>query len=292
MKVKSESEVAQSCPTLSDPMDCSPPGSSVHGIFQARVLEGGAIAFSGRCGTYMQWNSTQPTAACGLRVIGLWRIQPWSSGEPGGLVWVTCGLKCHQHQTSKSSAHTVITFFQKCLWLPSEEAPLVGTAATLGRSCDACTPSGQGCRCCERGKPPQRGRAASMWIPGESFFYLNVSTIKSRDIIILKNIHYSCKIQISPSILHFLLEPLWWTGKAISLTLRVMTTLVTGQFPSIAPCAAPLLPHWRQLPGAATKKATLSRVFSRALSPSDFSILGLSMTIYIQIMMISFCHCG
>ena len=46
MKVKSESEVAQPCPTLRDPMDCSPPGSSVHGIFQARVLEWGAIAFS------------------------------------------------------------------------------------------------------------------------------------------------------------------------------------------------------------------------------------------------------
>ena len=46
MKVKSESEVTQSCPTLSDPMDCSPPGSSIHGIFQARVLEWGAIAFS------------------------------------------------------------------------------------------------------------------------------------------------------------------------------------------------------------------------------------------------------
>ena len=46
MKVKSESEVAQSCPTPSDPMDCSLPGSSVHGIFQARVLEWGAIAFS------------------------------------------------------------------------------------------------------------------------------------------------------------------------------------------------------------------------------------------------------
>ena len=46
MKVKSESEVAQSCPTLCDPMDCSPPGSSVHGIFQARVLEWGATAFS------------------------------------------------------------------------------------------------------------------------------------------------------------------------------------------------------------------------------------------------------
>ena len=46
MKVKSESEVAQSCLTLSDPMDYSPPGSSIHGIFQARVLEWGAFAFS------------------------------------------------------------------------------------------------------------------------------------------------------------------------------------------------------------------------------------------------------
>ena len=46
MKVERESEVAQSCLTLSDPMDCSLPGSSIHGIFQARVLEWGAIAFS------------------------------------------------------------------------------------------------------------------------------------------------------------------------------------------------------------------------------------------------------
>ena len=46
MKVKSESEVTESCPTLSDPMDCSLPGSSIHGSFQARVLEWGAIAFS------------------------------------------------------------------------------------------------------------------------------------------------------------------------------------------------------------------------------------------------------
>ena len=45
-KVKSESEVPQSCPTFRDPMDCSPPGSSVHGIFQARVLEWVAISFS------------------------------------------------------------------------------------------------------------------------------------------------------------------------------------------------------------------------------------------------------
>ena len=45
-KVKSESEVAQLCPIFRDPMDCSLPGSSAHGIFQARVLEWGAIAFS------------------------------------------------------------------------------------------------------------------------------------------------------------------------------------------------------------------------------------------------------
>ena len=49
MKVKSESEVSQSCPTLSDPMDCSLPGSSIRGIFQARALEWVAIAFSNGC---------------------------------------------------------------------------------------------------------------------------------------------------------------------------------------------------------------------------------------------------
>ena len=53
MKVKSESEVAQSCLTLIDPMDCNLPGSSVHGIFQARVLEWGAIAFSRECTYYL-----------------------------------------------------------------------------------------------------------------------------------------------------------------------------------------------------------------------------------------------
>ena len=64
MKVKSESEVAQSCPTLSDPMDCNLPGSSVHGIFQARVLEWGAIAFSLMlavdCQIYYQYDHFQP----------------------------------------------------------------------------------------------------------------------------------------------------------------------------------------------------------------------------------------
>ena len=53
MKVESESEVAQSCLTFSDPMDCSLPGSSLHGIFQARVLAWSAIAFS-------EWDNNSP----------------------------------------------------------------------------------------------------------------------------------------------------------------------------------------------------------------------------------------
>ena len=58
MKVKSESEVTQSCLTLCDPMDCSPAGSSTHGIFQARVLEWDAIAFSHmRCLSSVQFSS-------------------------------------------------------------------------------------------------------------------------------------------------------------------------------------------------------------------------------------------
>ena len=57
MKGKSESEVTQSCPTLSEPMDCSLPGSSVHGILQARVLEWVAIAFSRKRSSYVRINS-------------------------------------------------------------------------------------------------------------------------------------------------------------------------------------------------------------------------------------------
>ena len=53
MKVKSESEVTQLCPTLGNLMDCSLPGSSIHGIFQARVLEWGAVAFSGQVVKYI-----------------------------------------------------------------------------------------------------------------------------------------------------------------------------------------------------------------------------------------------
>ena len=64
MKVKSESEVAQSCPTLHNPMDCSPPGSSIHGIFQSRVLEWGAIAFSLSSWWYLK---SLPANFCDIR---------------------------------------------------------------------------------------------------------------------------------------------------------------------------------------------------------------------------------
>ena len=67
MKVKSESEVAQSCPTLSDPMGCSLPGSSIHGIFQARVLEWGATAFSSEQMSLLQLSC--PMCVPALRAI-------------------------------------------------------------------------------------------------------------------------------------------------------------------------------------------------------------------------------
>ena len=62
MKVKSEREVAQLCPTPSNLMDCSPPGPSAHGIFQARVLEWGAIAFSGGLTNLLQIQKTRQPA--------------------------------------------------------------------------------------------------------------------------------------------------------------------------------------------------------------------------------------
>ena len=76
--MESESEVAQSCPTLSDPMDCSLPGSSIHGIFQARVLEWSAIAFSD-IGLLKEVKRNMATHS---NILG-WRI-PWTE-EPGGL---------------------------------------------------------------------------------------------------------------------------------------------------------------------------------------------------------------
>ena len=71
MKVKSEMEVAQSCPTLCDPMDCSLPGSSIHGVFQARVLEWCAIAFSDdQLGSLLK--SRDITLPTNVHLVKLW----------------------------------------------------------------------------------------------------------------------------------------------------------------------------------------------------------------------------
>ena len=102
MKVKNESEVAQLCPTLSDPMDCSLPGSSIHGIFQARVLEWGAIAFSG----------IYTAAAAAAKSLQLCPI-PWDpidSSPPGypipGILQARTRVGCH--------------FFLQCMKVKSE----------------------------------------------------------------------------------------------------------------------------------------------------------------------------
>ena len=86
MKVKSESEVAQSCPTLSNPMDCNFPGSSIHGIFQTRVLEWGAIAFSEQGYTGLikwVWRSSfffyylEEFEKGWCSLLNVWRIDLW-----------------------------------------------------------------------------------------------------------------------------------------------------------------------------------------------------------------------
>ena len=113
-KVKSESEVAESCPTLSNPMDCGPPGSSIHGIFQARVLEWGAIAFSslshlvvsnslGSQGLYLArllclWNSAGKNTGVGSHSLfqGIFPTQ----GSKLGFLHCRQILYCLSHQGS------------------------------------------------------------------------------------------------------------------------------------------------------------------------------------------------
>ena len=106
MKVKSEREVAQSCPTLRDPMDCSLPGSSVHGIFQARVLEWGAIAFS----------KALPTSSK-FQLLKLFynvfseKLRPWESRCPSLFIFYTS--VCLLHSTIWISYFKLLY----CFWL-------------------------------------------------------------------------------------------------------------------------------------------------------------------------------
>ena len=113
MKVKSESDVAQSCSTLSDPTDCSLPGSSVHGIFQARVLEWGAIAFSARVSEArikMYLEHIEEKEA----VFILEGQSPWESAKDAGSLsgstshlhtWVPNILCTHYEDRTKGSSH-------------------------------------------------------------------------------------------------------------------------------------------------------------------------------------------
>ena len=89
VKVKSESEVAQSCPTPSDPLDCSLPGSSVHGIFQARVLEWGAIVFS----NFTLWQF--------LKASNTWICSPEKEGAMKGQGEAQGGVNIKSKKESK-----------------------------------------------------------------------------------------------------------------------------------------------------------------------------------------------
>ena len=86
MKGKSESKVAQLCPTLSDPMDCSLPGSSVHGIFQARVLEWVAIAFSSYLSRIRQMNGMIFCCCCSVTQLYPTLCNPMDCSLPGSSV--------------------------------------------------------------------------------------------------------------------------------------------------------------------------------------------------------------
>ena len=115
IKVKSESEVAQLCPTLSDPMDCSLPGSSVHGIFQARVLEWGATAFSVRDSSQFQ--------------LG-WRI-PWKFISKVYPQTKTCrdltpqgGFEASMHPLGSFKRHEPPVWPERSSWFPVIFVPL------------------------------------------------------------------------------------------------------------------------------------------------------------------------
>ena len=112
MKVKSEREVAQSCLTLSDPMDCSLPGSSVHGIFQTRVLESMQIYFLSHCDYLCFSFSTLPAPLPSPPPQDCVRLPPWMSSLVSFLVWcclpvvwcMTCGFSSvvfGEHLTEK-----------------------------------------------------------------------------------------------------------------------------------------------------------------------------------------------
>ena len=109
VKGKSESKVAQSCLTLRDPMDCSPPGSSVHGIFQARVLEWGAIAFSSFQNCFLTKRHHPETLMDEVHRIRLSDIFQLHRLSPSGTSEPTCSmLPLPQHKHNDGCAFILI----------------------------------------------------------------------------------------------------------------------------------------------------------------------------------------
>ena len=111
MKVKSEREVTQSCPTIRDPMDCSLPGSSIHGIFQGRVLEWGAIAFSE--GEVRQYQSKESLFLAVITWLSLQensKIHPWERRVKSllfVLLALTGSFEINIHFTSKVTIYPI-----------------------------------------------------------------------------------------------------------------------------------------------------------------------------------------
>ena len=105
MKGTSENEVAQSCLTLSDPMDCSPPSSSVHGIFQARVLEWGAMAFN-----IITENTLVPPHYLGpILFLLLWRWNNADSVLTSIIYFIpSCKLRCFRHFRREQCENTFV----------------------------------------------------------------------------------------------------------------------------------------------------------------------------------------
>ena len=127
MKVKSESEVAQSCPTLHNPMDCSLPGSSIHGIFQARVLELGAIAFSERKSWTLlrsgQWREMEEISLGWKgKVCPQWRSGDLSSRGKARASLEVCGEDLVGSPVIKM--RSLYRFYQGCVtWLDGSAGP-------------------------------------------------------------------------------------------------------------------------------------------------------------------------
>ena len=131
IRLKVKSEVAQLCPTLCDPMDCSPPGSSIHGIFQERVLEWGAISFSRGSSQPRDWTQVSRTAGR--------RFTVWATREAldlnylfrntevlGAFQWLWGGESLYADYTNLKQYEDYGYYCQsplECFLLPSDETP-------------------------------------------------------------------------------------------------------------------------------------------------------------------------